>query len=191
MDYWLHNCKLNSAVRALTGGGVIAYPTEAVWGLGCDPWNRQAFYQILALKRRPLAKGVILVAADIDQLAPFLTALTTEQRAALAQTWPGPNTWVIPDNGYCPQWIRGAHPSLAVRVSAHPVVRALCRRFGGPIVSTSANPATMPPARTPWQARKYFLADNSVTFAPGNVGPERQPTQIRHAITGATLRSAG
>lgn len=189
MQDWQQHCKIHSAARALAQGQVIAYPTEAVWGLGCDPFIPHALYQILALKQRPLAKGVILVAANMAQLQPYLRGLSQQQLETMAATWPGPTTWVIPDNGYCPSWVRGAHASLAVRVSAHPVVNALCSRFGGPIVSTSANPAAMPPARTPWHARRYFRNAN-ITYAPGNVGNLQQPTQIKNLITGATLRSA-
>lgn len=187
-NIWHQHQRIHAAARALNRGEVVAYPTEAVWGLGCDPFNPAAVYRILELKQRPLAKGVILVAASMEQLAPYLEGLSPSQLDTLANSWPGPNTWVIPDNGYCPNWVRGAHTSLAVRVSAHSGVEALCTAFGGPIVSTSANPATMPPARTGWQARNYF--GPAVHYAPGRVGQQQQPTQIRNLITGQTLRSA-
>ncbi len=189
MQHYQHNVKLHSACRALKRGEVIAYPTEAVWGLGCDPYDEHALWQILRLKQRPYEKGVILVAANMAQLHPFLLGLSEDQLATLSNSWPGPNTWIIPHNGHCPQWIRGSHNSLAVRVSTHPVVQALCEQFGGPIVSTPANPAGLPPARDQLQARRYFI-NQPLTYAPGNVGKEQQPTQIRHLLTGQIVRSA-
>lgn len=187
MRDWRSNTKLHNAVRHIQNGGIIAYPTEGVWGLGCDPYDQQALFKILLLKQRPYAKGVILVAAHMDQLAPFLRGLNQQQLKTLAESWPGPNTWVIPNNGAAPPWIRGQHNSLAVRVSAHPVVSALCQQFGGPIVSTSANPGGFEPARSQLQARRYFRKE-PIVFAPGEVGKARQPTQIRELLSGNTLR---
>ncbi len=170
-------------------GDVVAYPTEAVWGLGCDPFNEQALYKILLLKQRPYEKGVILVAANMAQFAPFLTDLSKAERSALELSWPGPNTWLVPDNGYCPPWIRGQHKAVALRVSAHPVVAALCDHFGGPIVSTSANPSGLNAAKTVLQVRRYFRGQPLV-YAPGQVGNNLRPTQIRDLRTGSVIRSA-
>jgi L-threonylcarbamoyladenylate synthase len=167
---------------------VIAYPTEGVWGLGCDPFNEQALLEILRLKQRPYEKGVILVAASIDQVEPFLAGITPQQRQRLETTWPGANTWIVPHNGHCPPWIRGEHQSLALRVSAHPVVQALCTHFGGPIVSTSANPASLPAADSAAATRAYF-PNEEIIYAPGEVGSNGKPTQIRDLITGQTLRA--
>ncbi|WP_317932810.1 Sua5/YciO/YrdC/YwlC family protein [Halioxenophilus sp. WMMB6] len=189
MDHWLYNTKVIHAARALQQGSVIAYPTEGVWGLGCDPANEQALLKILLLKNRPINKGVILVAANIGQFTPYLAGLSDAERATLAASWPGPNTWVIPHNGFAPSWIRGDHQSLAVRVSDHPVVAALCHLFGGPIVSTSANPGGLPPARTPTQVRRYYR-NEPIVYAPGSVGSNGQPTQIRDLRSGQILRSA-
>jgi len=186
---WRYNHKLQQAVRALRRGDVVAYPTEAVWGLGCDPNNQQALFKILLLKHRPYDKGVILVAASIAQLQPYLRGLSSDLMQVLNDSWPGPNTWVIPHNGHCPEWIRGAHHSLAVRVSKHPMVVALCAAFGGPIVSTSANPGGLPPARTALQVRRYFR-NEPITYAPGSVGDAAQPTQIRELLSGTILRPA-
>ncbi|GAB2189719.1 Sua5/YciO/YrdC/YwlC family protein [Sessilibacter sp. MAH1] len=189
MNQWLLNSKVIQATQALNRGEVIAYPTEAVWGLGCDPFDEQAVFKILHLKQRPYKKGVILVAANIEQLLPFLKGLSNEHLHTLEQSWPGPNTWVIPHNGTAPPWVRGVHQSLAVRVSDHPVVQALCTRFGGPIVSTSANPGGLPAAKTQLQVRKYFPAE-PLYYAPGQVGNLQSPTQIRDLLSGAVLRCA-
>ena len=131
---------VNQAAEVVKNGGVIGYPTEAVWGLGCDPWNRDAVYQILQLKKRPVEKGVILIGSSTRQFAPLLDHLSSEEKSRLNETWPGPYTWLIPDpEGWVPEWVRGQFDTVAVRVSAHPIVKALCDAAGMPIVSTSAN----------------------------------------------------
>lgn len=175
--------------RIVASGGVIAYPTEAVWGLGCDPFNARAVHKILALKQRSAAKGLILAAASIDQLEPFLTELTTEQRQQLEATWPGPVTWLVPNNGLIPPWISGDFSSVALRVSDHPYVQQLCKAVGGPIVSTSANPQGKPAPRYRWQVCRYFnesaLLDRIVK---GAVGKRQEPSQIRDLLSGNILR---
>ena len=175
-----------AAARALRAGGVVAYPTEGVWGLGCDPRNRAAMERLLALKRRDPAKGVILLAADLDQLTPFVR-LTAEQRAYLSQRWPGPETWVVPARLGMPRWLRGAHPTLAVRVSAHPPAAALARAFGGPVVSTSANRSGRPPLPDARAVRRAF--GPAVHVLPGKTGGRDRPTPIRDLATGDALRS--
>ncbi|RRJ82577.1 L-threonylcarbamoyladenylate synthase [Aestuariirhabdus litorea] len=178
------------AVAALQAGEVIAYPTEGVWGFGCDPWNPQAVGRVLRLKQRPWQKGLILVACSCEQIEPLLRSLTREQRAQLESSWPGPNTWVIEDpEQWVPAWVRGEHSSVAVRVSAHPVVAALCEAFGGPLVSTSANRAGCPPMRYDWQVR-YQFADQLGAVVPGPLGGQRGPSRIRELISGRELRPA-
>jgi len=116
-----------------------------VCGFGCDPDNAAAVLQLLTLKQRDLAKGLLLVAATIEQLEPYLTALSAAQLQRLRSSWPAPLTWLVPNHGVAPDWICGSHSGVALRVSAHPLVAKLCRAFGGPLVSTSANPAGVPP----------------------------------------------
>ncbi len=186
MNYRTHP-EVQRASQALRNGRVIAYPTEAVWGLGCDPFNRQAAYKILKLKSRPVRKGLIIVAANTEQLSFLLAPLQPEQLTTLYASWPGPNTWLIPHHGAIPPWVCGEHNTVAVRVSAHPVVQALCESFGGPIVSTSANPQGLCPAKFACQARKYFA--NAVTYAPGKVDINATPSRIRDLISGQTLRA--
>lgn len=181
--------RLPVAVHALRHGGVIAYPTEAVWGVGCDPHDEAAVRRLLALKRRDWRKGVILIAADIAQLEPYLRGLPAEKLATMRATWPGPHTWLVPDNGAAPHWITGGRPTLAVRVSAHPLVQALCRAYGGAIVSTSANPAGKPPARSINDVRRYF-GNRLDAVLPGELGGQKNPTQIRDVMTGEICRLA-
>lgn len=182
------NLQLAETVEALRRGGVIAYPTEAVWGLGCDPFHRTALTRLLALKQRDPAKGVILVAADMDQFAPWLEGLSDQQLDTLAASWPGPNTWLVPDNGHTPALVRGDHDRVALRVSDHPGVQALCRAFGGPLVSTSANHAGEPPAMSEAQIRQFF-ADELDAIVPGALGGNQRPSTIRDLLSGTTLRS--
>lgn len=122
--------QLKFAVEALQDGGVIACPTEAVWGLSCDPENEFSVARVLAMKRRPVAKGLILVAGAIDQFAQLLAGLPQPQLDKLVASWPGPVTWLVPHRGRVPPWIHGDHDTVAVRVSAHPAVRALCLAWG-------------------------------------------------------------
>lgn len=132
--------EINEAVKCLRDGGVIAYPTEAVWGLGCDPFNSDAVNRLLAMKQRSKNKGLILVGASILQVGVLMEALSPEQRKQVESKWPGPVTWILPDiSNIIPSWIKGQHATVAIRVSNHPIVKDLSNAFGGMIVSTSAN----------------------------------------------------
>lgn len=178
---------LAAAVTALERGGVIAYPTEGVWGLGCDPDDEAALERLIALKGRASEKGLILIAGDIDQLAPWLEGVSAEARTRLAASWPGPNTWLIPDNGRALSLLRGAHPTLAVRVSDHPLVRALCAAWGGPLVSTSANRAGEPPAMSAAQIDALFGTEVDAVL-DGPLGGRDRPSAIRDLATNRILR---
>lgn len=174
--------------RTLEEGGVIAYPTEAVWGLGCDPWNEEAVQTLLFLKDRPEEKGLILVAASVSQIRFLLSPLPEELQERALQHWPGPVTCVIPDvRRQIPDWVRGRHHSIAVRVSAHPLVRTLCEIAGGPLVSTSCNPAGRSPARHGWQVRRYFPAGIDLIVS-GSLGKAGKPSRIVDIVSGQTLR---
>ncbi len=179
---------LDQAVQCLKTGGVIAYPTEAVWGLGCDPMDEQAVLKLLKLKRREVAAGVLLVAGSLDQLRPFLGALAADLEASLSETWPGPTNWILPASEHCPPWIHGAHRGVGVRVSAHPVINALCSAFGGPIVSTSANQRGAPPAMTAAEAG-LVLNGQPDFIVPGELGGRKNPCEIRSGFSGETLRA--
>ena len=180
---------LPTSVALLIRGGVLAYPTEAVWGLGCIPFDGEAVHRLLAIKRRPVGKGLILVAADVAQLEAVVDwgALPEARRAAVLSTWPGPHTWVVPASTAAPPWITGGRAGVAVRVSAHPVVAALCTRLGGPIVSTSANLAGEPPAfrREDLSLALLGLVDG---LCDGETGGLAAPTPIRDALGGVVLR---
>jgi L-threonylcarbamoyladenylate synthase len=180
--------RLGLAVRCIRTGGIVAYPTEAVFGLGCDPFNAKAVRRLLALKQRPQAKGLILIAAEFRQIEPLLEPLAAATWERVLASWPGPHTWLLPARPWVPVWIRGHHPSLAVRVTAHPVAAALCRALGGPLVSTSANLSRRPPARSVLALGLQF-GDRIDALLPGRLGDLAAPTPIRDALTGATLRN--
>ncbi len=178
--------RLRRAAEILMEGGVLAYPTEAVWGLGCDPYCADAVFRLLELKGRDPARGLILVAADLEQLEPLLAGLPPRLLAVLERSWPGAVTWLVPDNGRAPAWIRGAHSTVALRIPAHPVARALCHLAGMPLVSTSANRCGCTPARHAFQVRRHF--GRAVHLAPGVVGSRTRPSEIRELQSGEVLR---
>jgi len=180
--------QVQQIAQKIRRGAVIAYPTEAVWGLGCDPFNATAVARLLALKDRPVHKGLILVAADIEQFAWLLEGLTAEQLQQLTESWPGPNTWLVPHYGRVPEWICGAHDSVAIRVSAHPLVAQLCV-LTGPLVSTSANPSSRLPAKSRLRLEQYFHGQLDAVLN-GELGQSSKPSTIRDLRTGQVLRSA-
>ena len=167
-------------------GGVIAYPTEAVWGLGCDPFNHEAVARLLALKHRPVHKGLILIAADIDTVASTFPQLSADdlQRMQRAEE---PTSWLIPHHNQVPWWITGQHDTVAVRVTTHGASQQLCRSWGGLLVSTSANPAGAAPALTRLKTRCYF-GDRVDYYLPGEVGRASKPSSIIELSTGTVLR---
>lgn len=183
---------VDEAAAQLKAGQVIAYPTEAVWGLGCDPFNATAFAKILQLKRRPIEKGVILLASDLSQVAALLAPLNAAQRNLVEQSWLSPSTdrattWLLPHQAQIPNWITGQHPLVAVRVTTHPLCQALCRAFQGFIVSTSANVSGLAPAQTLQQTQAYFA--NDVAYLAGELGDCQQPSRIINALTGEIVRA--
>jgi L-threonylcarbamoyladenylate synthase len=179
--------KLREAARCFHHGGLIAYPTEAVYGLGCDPLNESAMEALLALKQRPVEKGVILIAADFEQLRPFVKPLADPLMQRILASWPGPHTWLLPAAGWLPFWLTGVHASLAVRVTAHPLAAALCRACDSPLVSTSANRSGQHPARSALQVRlRLGSRVDCLLHAP--LGGRRAPSTIRDGASGRVIR---
>ncbi|HET6545634.1 MAG TPA: Sua5/YciO/YrdC/YwlC family protein [Rhodanobacteraceae bacterium] len=181
---------LAAAVRALRRGGLIAYPTEAVYGLGCDPQDRAACERLFRLKQRSPAQGVLLIAADLDQVRPYadFAVLPATARLRVEASWPGPATWVLPRGAAAPDWITGAHPGIALRVTAHPVAAALCSAFGGALVSTSANRHGEPAIREAQELRQRF-GGSLDAIVEGPLGNFARPTPIRDAMSGRILRA--
>ena len=178
--------RLSLARRALEAGGIVAVPTEGVWGLSCDPLDGEAVMRLLELKGRPEGKGLILVASDPEMIHPWLDDLPAEAWERVTASWPGPVTWLLPAREEVPHWVRGANPRLAVRVTAHPVMAALCEAWGGALVSTSANPAGRPPALDALTVRRYF--DGRIdALLPGSLQRPGRPSEIR-TLEGAIVR---
>jgi L-threonylcarbamoyladenylate synthase len=179
--------QLKQAVRAIRAGAIVAYPTEAVFGLGCDPDNLEAVWRLLALKQRPVEKGLILIAASFDQLVPYVEPLDAGIEKKVLASWPGPVTWLLPARPQVSPLLRGSHRTIAVRVTAHPVARVLCAALGHALVSTSANVAGGRPARDVLAVRRIF--GESVDYiVPGKVGSLGRPTEIRDALSDSVVR---
>ena len=178
---------VQKAIHVCKMGGVIAYPTEAVFGLGCLPIYEHSVRRILRLKRRPIRKGLILVAGEIDQLDEFVDFSKVKNLKTVFHSWPGPVTWLIPARQMTPVWLTGEHKTLAVRVSAHNLIKSLCAELG-PIVSTSANPNNARPAKSSQRVRSYFHGEIDYVI-PAKIVNNENPSEIRDAQTGNILRS--
>ena len=180
-----HN--IRQAARILKGGGVIAYPTEGVFGLGCLADDADAVNRILNIKSRDPAMGLVLIISALRQIDDWVDL--PSEHASLASRDDKPITWLVPATPEAPGWIRGGHASIAVRLTAHPVARALCDAVDFPLVSTSANVSGHPPARNSYVLRRQFgaLVDYIV---PGECGPAGGPSEIRDLLTGKTVRPA-
>ncbi len=170
----------------LHAGGLVAYPTESCYGLGCDPCNRDAVKSILRLKKRPQAKGVILIAADFKQLRPYVKSLTSAQLQKVHGTWPGPHTWLVPKSVDCPVWLTGKHEKIAVRLTAHQPAATLCQGLGMALVSTSANISGGKAVRSARECQRQF--GSRLIVVSGMVGKRRKPSTIQDIVSGAILR---
>jgi L-threonylcarbamoyladenylate synthase len=184
---YTNEIQLRRAAIAVMRGGIVAYPTEGVYGLGCLPEDAAAVERLLALKRRARDKGLVLIAAELEQLLPLVTLPRGGLREEIVASWPGPTTWVLPARRGVPRWITGGRDSVAVRVTAHPVARALCARIGQPIVSTSANRSGRPPLRRVLSVRRELGRDVDFVLA-GALGGLSGPTPIRDGRSGDYLR---
>lgn len=177
------------AVRHLRAGRIIAYPTEAVYGLGCDPSNESAVRDLLALKGRPEAAGFVLIASDFGQLEPWVAKVGSALLERAMQTWPGPVTWLFPRAPGVPDFIAGKHETVAVRITAHEPSRALCAAFGGALTSSSANLTSAAPARSAGQVNEYF-GNRIAGILGGSLGRSANPSEIRDLASGQVLRKS-
>ena len=178
---------LSRAIAAhLRRGGLIAYPTESCYGLGCDPGNRKAVLRLLKLKQRPQHKGLILIAESYRQVARYLQPLTPPQQQRLHEAGTQAITYLMPARHSTPRWLRGAHDTLAVRITAHPFAMRLCHSIGSALVSTSANRSGQRPAQTYAQCQRLF--GRKVWVLPGRVGKRKKPSTIRAWVDGQIIR---
>lgn len=172
----------------MSEGGVIAYPTESVWGLGCDPFNRAAVHQILKYKSRPEDKGLILISGVLEHFEPVLKNVSAQQRQLFLSEQDRPTTWLVPDpEDLIPPWVKGRFESVALRFTRNSICSALSENFGGLIVSTSANPAGRAPAVSLSDVKRYFGGRLSYCL-DGPLGKVDKVSQIKDLRTGETLR---
>ncbi|CAM2967818.1 L-threonylcarbamoyladenylate synthase [Vibrio rarus] len=181
--------QIDQAINALKQGRVIAYPTEAVFGVGCDPDNEQALQALMTLKQRDPDKGLILIAANFEQLLPYVDVsdLSQEQLDRVFESWPGPVTWVMPVSEKVHQLVHGAFDSVAVRVTDHPLVQQICIQFSKPITSTSANLSGLPPCLDANEVENQ-LGSEDVFIVHGSVGGRTKPSQIKDVKSLQVLR---
>lgn len=189
------------AVDWIRQGKLIAYPTESVWGLGCDPFNEQAVQALLAIKNRPIQKGLIVLTASQTHIQAFLADLPADRQTAIAHAWQADNTtrqattWLldIPPQISIPTWVRGEHSSLAIRLISHTKIAQLCDHIAknklnpyGFLVSTSCNRSTLPPAKDFATAYEYF--GDEVGYLLGETLGYDKPSQILDGRTGQAVR---
>lgn len=181
---------MKSVVEVFNQGGIIAYPTEAVFGLGCDPDNEEAVNKLLTLKNRPMEKGLILLAANYSQLLPYVddNKITQDKRFSVLSRWPDGITQVLPANKSVAQYLTGAFTTIAVRVTSQPDVVKLCNATGKPIVSTSCNITGHEPAVT-YQTIEEDLSKQVDFIIQGNTLGFNKPSTIIDGLSGETFRS--
>lgn len=175
------------AAKHIACGQLIGYPTEAVYGIGCDPQNETALKAVLAMKSRDANKGFILIASHQDQLIPYIDTLNAEQQQQVDRAWPGPVTFVCKAKPGLPALLTGARDTIAVRVSSHPVVAELCNACGHALLSTSANVSGQPAMTQAAEVLAEFGHELS-GVVEGPLGELRSATPIFSLITGEQLR---
>ena len=176
---------VRQAARHLRRGGVVAHATEGVWGLACNPFDRSAVGRILALKGRSPRKGLIVIGASADCFAPELKSLPVADRRMVEASWPGAVSWILPNRRF-PAWIAGSGGGVAARVPGHAQARRLCAGFGGPLVSTSANPSGRPATANALRVRLWFQGRIDYLL-PGRTEGRQGPSQLR-TLAGDVLR---
>lgn len=177
-------------IEVFKQGGVIAYPTEAVFGLGCDPDNQAAIEKLLAIKNRPVEKGLILLAANYSQLLPYVdeSKIPKDKRLAILSRWPDGITQVLPAHPNISPYLTGEFSTIAVRITSHPDVVQLCDAVHKPIVSTSANLSGKPPAKNYQSLDQNLINQIDFVIKKATLG-YTQPSTIIDGLTGETFRA--
>ena len=179
---------LRHTAAVVREGGVIAYPTEAVFGLGCDPLNYQAVSKLLSIKQRKPDKGLILIAADLAQIKPYIGKLSKSIYQKIEKKYSTPTTWLLPKADSLPYWLSGKHDKIAIRITAHPIAAELCRRCGYALVSTSANVEGQPPARNSLRVQRS-LGRAIDKIVCGETSGLTNPSRIIDAQTNKIIRA--
>ena len=175
------------AASVLQQGGVIAYPTEYCFGLGCDPRNITAVQRIITIKQRKASQGLILLAGNSDQVSEYSDINALSLKSQILESWPGPVTWTLPARQGVSQWLRGTHPSIAMRITAHQLCVQLCLEFGHAIVSTSANRHNEAALLNAVEVVAE-MGDEVDYVLPADVGGASKASQIRDGLSGEILR---
>jgi len=183
--------QIQFAAHIIRSGGVIAHPTETVWGLACDPFNPSAVDALLRLKQRPIEKGLILVSGQHSHFQPLLSLLSDDLQARFFQRTERPTTWLVPDTKHLvPRHIKGVYSSAALRLSQDLLITELSGVLGHPVISTSANPAGREPAKSLFQVNQYFSSKiDYILYVPAVVTVSGRPSEIRDLTTNKVLRS--
>ena len=179
---------LNRLAHAISSGAVIGYPTDTIWGLGCDPLNFAGVARILQIKNRRPDKGLILLSSRLEYCSPYID-IDAEQRESLLSPCPRPTTWLVNASEACPWWIRGIYPTVAIRICDHPLLQYLCGRLKTPLISTSANRAGRSTVRNALQMRQQFDSELDCIVSGFNTGSGK-PSEIKSLASGTTLRSS-
>ena len=179
---------LNRLTQAIAAGAVIGYPTDTIWGFGCDPLNPSSVGRLLQIKHRDVDKGLILLTSDLAYCDPFIR-LEPDQRPALQTPAAVPTTWLVEASERCPVWIRGNHPTVALRITRHPLLRFICAQLQLPLVSTSANRTGKSTVRNALQMRRQFGAELDYIVTGFNTGGGRA-SAIKSLASGNLVRSA-
>lgn len=146
----------SSITSALHDESVVLYPTEAVWGLGCDPFSEKAVQHLLALKGRSVHRGLILLVSDWEQVNFLVDSQADIDWRPIRASWPGPVTWVFPVSSQVPGWLQHANGTIALRMPSYVLLQTLLRDWGHPLVSTSANKSDQSPCQTREEAESVF-----------------------------------
>ena len=174
---------LGSVVNSLKKGEVVAYPTEGVWGLGCDPSNEEAIKKLLNLKGRSESKGLILIGSSLEQFSKFIEV--EKYKDKLLQKWPGHHTWLVPTKPETSKLITGINEKIALRLSSHKHVVELCEEFKGAIISSSANKENESTLESPDEIKGIFP---DIKVLTGELGGHSQPSKIEDLLTGELIR---
>ncbi len=184
----MNGIDITAGARLIELGAVVAYPTEACFGIGCDPANAFAMQRIATMKGRPYGKGFIVIAHRVESLLPYLSLKDPSIMTQPLLTWPGPYTWIFPASSAAQRLGCAVDGKIAVRVTAHPVAAKLCQLTGGAVVSTSANTHGKKPIRKYLEVNRVF--GRKLDFVVrGTLGKQMRPTQIRDAVTGVLIRA--
>ena len=177
---------IQKASKIITNGGIIAYPTEGVYGLGCLPEDGNAVFRILNIKHRDHKKGLIIIASDLEQLERWATlndkeldTITREKKII---------TWIVKKNKNVPYWVSGDHETIAIRLTKHPIAAALCSASKSALISTSANITGEKPPKNQVMLRRLF-GDVVDYIVPGNCNFKIGASTIKILSTGKIIRS--